>query len=85
MTENEVRCEYGDPLCPCTEGAACHYEWANGTPPMPHPKHRHQRPKGECVYCDREREAGNKHFPSHDASDRCESGKRPHCTCNVCW
>lgn len=24
------------------------------------------------------------HAPSHKASDRCESGKRPHCTCGDC-
>jgi hypothetical protein len=23
--------------------------------------------------------------PNHDASPRCESGKRNHCTCDVCW
>lgn len=23
--------------------------------------------------------------PSHDASPRCESGKRPHCTCDICF
>ena len=23
--------------------------------------------------------------PSHKASNRCESGKRPHCTCDVCF
>ena len=24
-------------------------------------------------------------YPRHKASDRCESGKRSHCTCDVCW
>lgn len=23
--------------------------------------------------------------PSHEASERCESGKRAHCTCDTCW
>jgi hypothetical protein len=23
--------------------------------------------------------------PKHDASPRCESGKRPHCTCDTCF
>ena len=23
--------------------------------------------------------------PRHKASARCESGRRPHCTCDVCW
>lgn len=46
---------------------------------------RRQLPEGECAYCDRERTAGNNFFPSHDASDRCESGKHPHCTCDTCF
>ncbi len=23
--------------------------------------------------------------PNHKASDRCRSGKRPHCSCDTCW
>lgn len=23
--------------------------------------------------------------PPHDPSPRCESGKRPHCTCDICF
>jgi hypothetical protein len=23
--------------------------------------------------------------PRHKPSDKCESGKHPHCTCDVCW
>jgi hypothetical protein len=23
--------------------------------------------------------------PRHKASERCESGKHPHCTCDSCW
>ena len=23
--------------------------------------------------------------PAHEASPRCESGRRPHCSCDVCW
>jgi hypothetical protein len=23
--------------------------------------------------------------PSHDASERCGSGRREHCTCPICW
>lgn len=48
-------------------------------------QHRRLLPPGECAYCDREREAGNIMFPSHDASSRCESGKRSHCTCDTCF
>jgi hypothetical protein len=25
------------------------------------------------------------HAPRHKASPGCESGKHPHCTCDVCW
>lgn len=25
------------------------------------------------------------HFPWHDASSGCESGKREHCTCDICF
>lgn len=38
-----------------------------------------------CNYCDREIAKGNKHYPRHEASSGCESGKRNHCTCEVCW
>lgn len=49
------------------------------------PAKRHQLPKGECAYCDSEREQGNTFHPSHDASERCESGKRNHCSCDRCF
>jgi hypothetical protein len=38
-----------------------------------------------CRYCVSEFLKGNKHFPPHNASLLCESGKRNHCTCDVCW
>lgn len=38
-----------------------------------------------CSYCEREKLAGNTHFPRHHASPRCESGKRYHCTCDTCF
>lgn len=38
-----------------------------------------------CAYCDREKANGETNFPPHDASSGCESGKRPHCTCDNCW
>ena len=46
---------------------------------------RHVLKRGQCPECDRERDAKNKHHPSHDASRHCESGKRPHCTCDACF
>ncbi len=39
---------------------------------------------GECAYCDAERNGSGFH-PHHDASDRCESGKHNHCTCDTCF
>jgi hypothetical protein len=78
-------CKYGDPFCPCPDGDACHYEWdyERKTPPIPHPKHRRRRPKGECSYCDQF--GDDPMMPRHTPSDRCESGKHPHCTCDTCF
>jgi hypothetical protein len=39
--------------------------------------------KGVCAYCDQH--AKDEMTPPHDPSPRCESGKRPHCTCDVCF
>lgn len=46
---------------------------------------RHKLPPGECRFCDEERGHGNEFHPSHDASETCQSGKRPHCTCDSCF
>lgn len=40
-------------------------------------------PFGECAYCDKWRT--DPMIPSHTPSERCESGKRPHCTCDTCF
>lgn len=48
-------------------------------------KRRHKLPEGECNYCDRERKTGTYFHPSHDPSSQCQSGKRPHCTCDTCF
>jgi hypothetical protein len=45
-------------------------------------RRRHRLPQGECASCD---EFGTGMGPSHDASARCESGKREHCSCNACF
>jgi hypothetical protein len=37
-----------------------------------------------CPFCERIKAAGG-FGPSHDASPSCESGKRPHCTCDRCF
>lgn len=41
------------------------------------------RTRPNCEFCRRYGHESN--MPSHDASDRCESGKRPHCTCDRCF
>lgn len=38
---------------------------------------------GKCTYCDANR--ADEMMPPHDASPRCESGKHPHCTCDICF
>jgi hypothetical protein len=40
---------------------------------------------GSCLYCDEIRARKERMYPPHDASVRCESGKRPHCSCDVCF
>lgn len=45
--------------------------------------------KQDCARCKKFYASPGKptdvHGPSHRASDRCESGKRPHCTCDTCF
>ena len=55
--------------------------------PTPTPSKPEQKPLKRhevegCPFC--EKFKGQMH-PSHDASDRCESGKHDHCTCDVCF
>ena len=40
-------------------------------------------PVGQCSYCDQY--GDDPMMPSHTPSSRCESGKRPHCTCDTCF
>ena len=37
-----------------------------------------------CPTCDRDPE-GKELMPPHHASLRCESGFRPHCSCDICF
>ena len=39
----------------------------------------------DCAYCQREKERNSTFFPRHQASERCRSGKRNHCTCDTCF
>lgn len=43
----------------------------------------YRRPTGECKFCDFHRD--DPRMPSHTPSENCKSGKRPHCTCDVCY
>jgi len=51
--------------------------------PIEAPRRRTEAPEGECRYCDENR--GVPFTPYHDPSPYCESGKRPHCTCDICF
>ena len=42
-------------------------------------------PKGECKQCDDFREKGETSHPPHNASKRCESGSKNHCSCDICF
>lgn len=46
-------------------------------------RHAYRRPEGECKFCDAHR--ADSMMPSHSPSENCESGKYPHCTCDVCF
>jgi hypothetical protein len=46
---------------------------------------RRKKYRGNCPTCEKQRLAGNVFFPPHDASGRCESGGRVHCSCDVCF
>lgn len=49
------------------------------------PARRHRAEPGQCATCDREALADNDFHPAHDASPRCESGGRNHCSCDICF
>jgi hypothetical protein len=46
-------------------------------------RRRQYRVEG-CSTCARDPE-GNQIMPPHDASNRCESGRRSHCSCDTCF
>lgn len=52
--------------------------------PPPAPARRYILPwAAGCVTCSQH--MASEMMPPHDASPRCESGKRNHCTCDVCF
>jgi hypothetical protein len=50
-----------------------------------HGERTHKAPAGECLSCDLERADNTDFHPSHDASERCQSGGYTHCTCDTCF
>jgi hypothetical protein len=40
---------------------------------------------GNCSYCVSCLRNGDKDFPRHNASIRCESGGDSHCSCDICY
>ena len=68
------------------------YHTNHGTvPEAPEALEYHPDPKGRRLYvigcptCEAEKEAGNTFFPPHRSSGRCQSGRRPHCSCSSCF
>lgn len=51
----------------------------------PEAQSRRLAPQGECAECDGYRVRGETFHPSHTPSNSCQSGKRPHCTCDACF
>jgi len=58
-------------------------EVAPNLPTDPIPARRRRVGDLACVFC--ARYGADPMSPPHDASTRCESGKRDHCTCDTCF
>ncbi|MDB4261341.1 hypothetical protein N9878_00600 [bacterium] len=41
--------------------------------------------KANCEYCKKMKKEGITFYPSHKPSSACQSGGRPHCTCDACF
>ena len=44
-----------------------------------------QDPAPDCLSCAKIKNGSDKHAPRHMPSTRCQSGNRPHCTCDTCF
>lgn len=44
-----------------------------------------QRTDPTCPTCTEIISTNTTHFPWHDASTRCQSGRHAHCTCDICF
>lgn len=51
--------------------------------PQPNRLRRRLSLIANCPFC--AQHGADPMMPYHDASDRCESGKHPHCTCDTCF
>lgn len=51
------------------------------------PTHERKLFDKECVFCLTQYEIYGPRclMPPHEAAEDCKNGKRPHCTCDVCW
>lgn len=45
----------------------------------------HKPAHPDCAECLKYAEEKISFHPRHEPSRYCESGKRPHCTCPICW
>lgn len=61
--------------------------WRTATEDLAYKNRRKHRAEyaSECNLCDEMRRKGDTFHPSHDASKNCESGKRKHCSCDICF
>lgn len=60
-------------------------EWQKTYTPAVEQSRRFKALVGDCQICDAERVRNREFHPPHDASARCESGKRRHCSCDICF
>ena len=78
-----IASKYSDVLASETRDLAAQIDAALADVKRKH--RRHKLPPGECKTCDRERWLSNEFHPSHDATERCKSGKHNHCSCDTCF
>ncbi len=64
-------------------GGKCTVDALGDFPVAPAPRRFILSPHGLCVTCSQY--IAGEMMPWHDASPRCESGKRNHCTCDICF
>jgi hypothetical protein len=55
----------------------------NSCQPGTYEEQQRRRLYADCQYCQDHK--NDSMMPPHKASDHCESGKRNHCTCDICY